>query len=140
MTEPELRQAIPQVQTVARPAAGPGGTRGSWMLPGTLLAGRLFDTTFFFRNRRLERVEQLWSTSQPRCDAVATFEAVLNSLTSQWGPATVASDPGEAGSANQSASWVQAQTSVVLVSRESPGQCAVRLVHKPQNVKDASEL
>ncbi|CAN5546119.1 hypothetical protein BH11PSE7_BH11PSE7_29770 [soil metagenome] len=141
MSEAELQAALPDVQPLRRAVAGPHGLRGLWSLPHTPVVGVPFDTTFYFRDKRLQQVEQLFVNTQPGCDARASYTALVNELSARYGKQLTANDSA-AGSAgmNISSSWVAGDTDVVASIAMSAARCSMRLIYRERAVKDADEL
>jgi hypothetical protein len=141
MTEAELQAALPAVQPLRRAIPGPHGLRGLWALPHTPVAGIPFDTTFYFRDRRLQQVEQLYINTQPTCDARASYAALVNELSARYGKQLTANDSAAGGAGmNISSTWVTGDTDVVASIAESAARCSIRLIYRERVVKDADAL
>ncbi len=141
MSEAEVQAALPAAQALRRPVSGPRGLRGLLVMPGTPVAGIPFDTTFFFRDRRLQLVEQLYISTQPGCDAKPAFGALVAQLHGRYGQELTANDTAAgAGGANVTSSWVAGDTDVVASIAESAARCSIRLIYRERVLKDADEL
>ena len=56
MSEADLQAALPALQRVARPAPGPRGMRGQWMLPQSRDGVLAWETVFYLKDKRLQRI------------------------------------------------------------------------------------
>lgn len=126
MTVPQLRQAVPSLQRVARPARLAGGLAGRWSAPALHVAGVALKPTFFFAAGELRRVEYLATDADP-----ASFTALRNWGRARWGAELGAWDPDASF-----ASWASDDVDAYL-QRSGP---KLRLVLKRRELKDASEL
>ena len=140
MSEPQLLTTLPEVQRLHRPLPGPGGSRGLWTLPHTTVARHPFDTVFYFRNRQLQRIEQTWVSSAQPCDARAVFDDVTREVQARYGTSVVRGNDTINADTGQTALWVANDTDLLAILQDSSTRCVVRLVNKPRNLKDDSEL
>lgn len=140
MSEPQLLSTLPDVQRLHRPLPGPGGSRGLWALPRTTVAHHPFETVFYFRNRQLQRIEQTWVSSAQPCDARAVFADVTRDVQTRYGASVVQGSDTPSTETGQTALWVAEDTDLLAILQDSSTRCAVRLVNKPRNLKDDSEL
>jgi hypothetical protein len=134
--EATLQQSFPQLHKAARPVPGPHGTRGLWMLSDELVAGLKFDTVFFFKARRLERIEQRRELAPQVC--AKQFDQLTALLETRMGNAVRSSDLS--GDANRSAAWSIETYRLAAFQTLANGSCTVMLVHEPLIAKDAAEL
>ena len=126
MTVPQLRQAVPSLQRVARPTRLAGGLAGSWSAPPTHVAGVPLKPTFFFAAGQLRRVEYLAADA-----GAASFAALRKWGRARWGAELGAWDPDASF-----ASWSSDDVDVYL----QQAGAKLRLVVKRRELKDASEL
>ena len=134
--EAALQQTFPDLRKTARPMPGPHGTRGLWTLSDELVAGMKFDTVFFFKARRLERIEQRRLLAPQIC--AKQFDQLIAALESRMGTAVRSSELPE--TANRSAAWSMETYRVAAFQTPANGSCTVMLVHEPLIAKDAAEL
>jgi hypothetical protein len=135
MSADELRQAVPDLERVQRPARLAGGLAGSWRAAPSVIAGLPFEPVFYFAGDQLRRVE--WSASaegQPDLGAAA-FAEILAWGRGSFGPELASNDPGSAYAA-----WVQGDTDVYAQRSADARHASVRLVYKLRQLKDGSEL
>lgn len=135
MSADELRAALPDVERVQRPQRLAGGLSGNWRAPPSVLAGLLFETTFFFAGGDLQRVESVAALQAESDRGAAAFAQLLDWGRSSFGPEAGARDPGSAY-----ASWVSGDTDIYLQHVDSPQRATVRLVYKARQRKDGSAL
>ncbi|MFZ3220164.1 MAG: hypothetical protein WA174_09020 [Rhodoferax sp.] len=140
MSEPQLLSTLPDVQRLHRPLPGPGGSRGLWALPRTTVAQHPFETVFYFRNRQLQRIEQTWVSSAQPCNARAVFADVTRDVQTRYGASVLQGSDTPSTETGQTVLWVAEDTDLLAILQDSGTRCAVRLVNKPRNLKDDSEL
>jgi hypothetical protein len=131
MTLAELRETMPGLERLARPVVAPRGLRGQWRLAGTSLVGQPFDSVFYLRNQKVERIEQVRSAAVP-CNEDSTFRNVVQSLGLGYGSVPNGMDAfGVTG---------DGLADVAAHLQTSAEACVVRVVYQPRVVKDASTL
>ncbi len=127
----ELRQAVPELRRVPRPARLAGGLVGSWSGPDIDIAGTTMVPTFYFAGDVLQRVE--YANAGPTPDPA--FDSLLAWGRTQWGQELASSSP-EASYAT----WTREDMSVYLQKTLPPQRPSVRLVFKRIVAVDASTL
>ncbi len=110
------------------------------MAPTTVLAGLPFEAVFFFRNKQLQRIEQVWSASSAACSEQNTFTPLNQALQRRFGANPVLANGFEAGEQQLSAAWTQDASEVVAHFSRSAARCSLRVVYQAREAKDASEL
>lgn len=140
MDETALKQVFPDVHRLTRPVLGPRRIRGNWRLEHTPLANLSLDTTFFFRNRQLVRIEQQTVLSQAICPTSMSDEAWFAGLQARYGTGLTANNTDAGGQRQQSTIWVAQGADVSLYLTQQTEQCGVLVVYQPHTEKDASEL
>jgi hypothetical protein len=106
------------------------------MLSDELVAGLKFETVFFFKARRLERIEQRRELAPQVC--AKQFDQLTALLETRMGNAVRSSDLS--GDANRSAAWSMETYRLAAFQTLANGSCTVMLVHEPLIAKDAAEL
>jgi hypothetical protein len=138
--EAAVQQAYPDLRKTARPLPGPRGTRGLWSLSDTVVAGMTFETVFYFKARRLERIEQRKLVAPSECGR--QFDLLTTALEARLGTAVRSSE--SQGSASRSAAWGLDTYRVAAyqtnTQTQAAGSCTVMLTHEPLSAKDAAEL
>jgi len=130
MTLAELQAVYPSLERMPRPVMAPHGLRGQWRLTDTLVAGLPFETIFFFRGQRVQRIEQLGAEEAQPCAPQQAFAAVVNATGLGYGGGQSGMDAfGTAGGADVSAHL-----------QITSAACAIRVVYKPTVLKDGSTL
>jgi len=125
MTAQQLRQVVPGLHPVPRPARLAGGLVGRWAGPAIQVAGVALTPTFFFAKGRLARVEYVASAPPP-----GAYDKLLAWGRRKWGPELAQRSPE-----GTYASWARDEVDAYLQQASQ-----VRLVIKQRMVKDASEL
>lgn len=134
--ETALQQVFPELRKTRRPVAGPHGARGLWTLSEDTVAGMKFESVFFFKAHRLERIEQRRLAAPTLC--TQQFDQLTAALELRMGAAVRSSDAPASGS--RSAAWSMETYRVAAFQTPTAGACTVMLVHEPLSTKDASEL
>ncbi len=137
LTDAELQTVLPEVQRLHKPVTGPRGLRGVWEIADTRLHGLPFTSTFYLRDKRVQRVEQLWNAHTTQCTAEPAFGAIAADLDAQYGAGMAA---GEEQDAQQSSVWLAGDFDVVAYFTRTPVACSIRLVYQWHQTRDASEL
>lgn len=136
MEESSLLQALPDLHKTARVVSGPRGTRGLWALPERVVAGIPLETVFFFKARKLERIEQRRLAPPAQCSQ--QFDQLTATLESRIGTAVRSTELVQNG--NRSAAWSLEAYRLAAFQTTAAGSCTVMLVHEPLILKDAAEL
>lgn len=136
LDEASLTQTVPDLQKLPRALPGPRGSRGVWAMPERMVAGVPLETVFFFKARKLERIEQRKQFASTRCNQ--QFDQLTAALEVQLGGA-VRSTELEPNS-NRSAAWNLETYRLAAFQTRAAGTCNVMLVHEPLNLKDAADL
>jgi hypothetical protein len=138
--ESAVQQAYPDLRKAARPLPGPRSTRGLWSLSDTVVAGMTFETVFYFKARRLERIEQRKLVAPSECGR--QFDLLTTALEARLGTAVRSNESH--GSASRSAAWGLDTYRVAAYQTNTQTQaavgCTVMLTHEPLSAKDAAEL
>lgn len=129
MTAQQLREAVPALESVARPAHMSGGLAGNWRGPAVEVAGVRLVPTFFFADAQLRRVEYVASP------AAGAFGALL-----AWGRATWGTELASQEREGAYATWARGDVDAYLQQTHAPQHMQVRLVIRRSALKDASEL
>ncbi len=127
----ELRETLPGLERLARPVVAPRGLRGQWRLAGTSLVGQPFDSVFYLRGQKVERIEQVRSAAAP-CSEDATFRNVVQSMALDYG-----SVPNGMDAFGISADGTVDVAAHLQISADA---CVIRVVYQPRVLKDASTL
>lgn len=131
MNASQLREAVPGLFRVARPARLAGGLVGRFSAPDIPIAGESLAPTFYFVGEELQRVEYVEAPPMPD----RSFEALLAWGRAQWGQELASSSPEALY-----ATWTREDMNVYLQRTLPPMQPSVRLVFRRIIAKDASEL
>ena len=140
ISEAELQATFTTLNRVKKPLLGPHGVRGLWALPNTTLAGVLFETTFYLRDKHVTRIEQLRQATGQVCRDESEFSALVSSLKIQYGAGIMSSDPADNQATQRAAVWEVGASEVRALFSPSPNQCSIRVIYTAHLEKDASEL
>ena len=140
ITEQALQASFSQIYRVSKPLAGPHGLRGLWALTNTSVSGLAFETTFFLKNKVLNRIEQRWAAAANQCSPPAPFTQLIADMRLQYGAGLISTDSTGAGPTQRSEAWVAGDADVLVYLNQSPSQCAILLIYKPHVEEDAATL
>ena len=136
--EAGLQQLLPTVRKTTKPVVGPHGVRGLWTLPDEALAGMSFETIFFFRGHKLERIEQRRSVPSSQCSQ--QFDHLTATLEVRLGAAVRSSEMSISEPANRSAAWSLEAFRTAAFQILNASACTLMLVHEPLDTRDGSSL
>lgn len=140
-SERDLFIVFPDLKKVTRPALGPRGERGRWILDGTNLAGLKYATTFFIRTAKIVRVEQLWTSVEQDCANGHASALFLSRTQQQFGIGQKSNLLADNENTQPSvADWVVGDADIALHLSMAPAQCSARLTYKTAHFNDASTL
>lgn len=135
MSADELRAAVPALERVQRPQRLAGGLVGSWHSTPVMMAGLMFEPTFFFAASQLRRVEYVATLQGAPESGAAAFDELVQWGRSAFGAELASRDPG-----NAYAAWVSSDTDIYVQHVSDPRRGSVRLVYKARQLRDGSEL
>lgn len=140
ITEPELQATFADVHRLRKPVLGPHGLRGLWALPNTPVSGLPFETTFYVKDKRVDRIEQRWTSTERLCGNQPSFSALVSDMTSKYGAGLVSNDAADNETTKRSGVWQAGEFDVLAHLSQSPSQCAILVIYEAHVGKDASEL
>jgi len=138
LSETTLTTAVPDIQRLRKPQAGPHGLRASWGLPSVALDQGRLETLFFTRNQAVVHIEERWRAEPARCQAGSRYQALVMRLNQRLGQTGVAN--GDAQAPQASTAWAAGAYDVRLYLTQMPGNCQLLLVHELHAERDPSEL
>lgn len=151
---PALQARLPQLQRATPPVRGPRGLRGTRVARGDFWQGFALQSTFYFRNQNVVRIEQRGLARVPETCQTGWEQQLADTLDHRWGPSLSSTDNTGTPDWQHVTVWVQGDLQArLLVGRGSntaaPGAanakpmvapCAVLLVLEPYAPQDASSL
>ena len=140
VSESDLLLAFDSAQKLRKPSLGPHGLRGLWVLLDTQISGLPFVTTFYMRDKLVQRIEQYWATTERLCANRPSLSNLLLDMKEKYGTGLSSSDFGEGDTQLQSTVWEAGTVDVLMHQSLSPSQCSIRVIYKEHETKDASEL
>jgi len=138
LSEQTLKGEIPAVTKAVKPMWGPHGVRGLWLLNKTNLYGQIFNTTFFFKNNRIERIEQRQISTDALC--TLNYTSLISTLDETYGQAVKGADTDQTVDGNRSAAWVLVNFKVMAYKLQDSSRCELLVAFEPHQEKDASSL
>jgi len=139
-SEAELQARFESLVRMRKPVAGPNGLRGLWALPDTPISGWPFQTTFYFKDKRVSRIEQRWTSTAESCADVSVFTAVVAGIGATHGGGLIAQDGTDGDVTRQSVVWQSGAFDTLAYESQSATVCSIFVIYKPHLSKDASEL
>jgi hypothetical protein len=131
MSHEQVAASLADAQPVRSPRRLSSGALGSLRVTDALCEGAHFEQTLFFAHQKLTQMD-LVLISPSAEDAVSRIQAaLLQSLRARLGPELAAGD---------SASWVSADTDVMLFRSGRSDHPSLRVVIKQRQLVDAGEL
>ena len=140
ISELELQATFGTLQRLHKPTSGPRGVRGLWALPNTKIAGFPLETTFYIKDKRVQRIEQRWLSREPLCGNQSIFSVATSELQAKYGKGLNSSDSVQKETTLKSTIWEAGTFDVVSHSAQSHAQCSLIIIYKPHLENDASEL
>lgn len=137
-TEQQLQVRLPTLRKMAKPTKGAHGFRGLWSLSKSEIIGLNFETTFFFKNHILGRIEQRWASFNRRC--ATPYEDLVSSLTLKYGPGMTTDGAISEQDRNQSSVWMPGAYQVSTYQIYYTGHCELLLTFDKHLEKDSTEL
>lgn len=141
LTAHDVQQAFPEAVPVRAPARLSSGAIGLLRQAHALCEGLPFAQTFYFKAEQLTQVEMTWlgDESHASTDSASAFTALVRSISSQLG-AELSTAASTATTVMESASWTNANSSVVLFRSGKADKPVVRLVVRQRELVDGSTL
>jgi hypothetical protein len=139
---PELQARLPQLKRATPPVRGPRGLRGTRVVKGDFWQGFALESTFFFRNQDVVRIEQRGLARQPETCQAGWEQRLADTLDQRWGPSLSSTDDTGTPDWQRATVWVQGdlQARLLAGAGDSPARCTVLLVLEPYAPQDASSL
>ena len=139
-TEGELRDSVETLAKVHKPKLGPHGLRGLWSLPKSLISGLPFETVFFIAEKRVQRIEQRTSPSESECKNPNAINKIFSAMDARYGTGLSALDTGGNEVSVSIRVWEAGIFDAVSHFSQSPHQCALLIIYKWHEEKNASSL
>jgi hypothetical protein len=140
LDEGQLKSAVIGVSRLNKAVQGPRGLRGTWKVLDTQLANLHFDSIFFTRSGRIERIEQQSESIDPGCAEQNFYDVLVLEMAKKYGTAIMAEDRSSGPRPHQSFAWGRADFDVLMHIWRSPSRCSVLIVHGSHVEKDSNEL
>jgi len=138
LSEQALKESLPDVARVLKPSWGPRGVRGIFTLSSVNLHGQTFDVVFYFKDRRLARIEHRRIPPVDRCET--DFTNLISTLNQEYGAGIGAADSTNAVDSRASAAWMGERFTAVVFKLTEKNRCELRVAFEPRLDKDASTL
>lgn len=140
LSEQVLVAIVPELERVVKPVQGPRNSRGKWVLPDMRFGTQPYIATYFIRAGRVSRIEYLSTAPSLECSKRIPFDLALAQLSTTYGKSQIFGLFDGDGKSTQSAAFSTQTVDVSLHFSLTPGDCSTRVIFKPREQKDASEL
>jgi len=138
LTAQTLKESIPAITKAVKPMWGPHGVRGLWLLNNTKQYGQIFNTTFFFKVNRIERIEHRQISTDAQC--AVNYTSMISSLEGIYGQAVKGAGTDLTVDGSRSAGWVLVNFKVMAYKLQDSSRCELLVAFEPHQEKDASSL
>jgi len=140
LSEQALTSVIPELIRAKKPMVGPRHSIGKWLLQDARLGKESYLATYFIKSGLVTRIEYLSTASRPLCEKRTPFELALSELASVYGSSQVSGAFEGSGRYTQSAAFISQTIDIALHYSLTPDDCSTRIIFKPRELKDGSEL
>lgn len=140
LSEQALVAMIPELERAASPVQGPRNTKGKWVLPDIRFGTEPYIATLFIRGAKVRRIEYLSTASLLHCTQRIPFELAKEELRSLYGPSQSFDEYENDGKTTLSTAFGTYAVIVSLHLSMTPDACTTRVIFRPRELKDASEL
>ncbi|MDZ7938335.1 MAG: hypothetical protein U5M53_08670 [Rhodoferax sp.] len=139
---PNLQARLPKLQRATPPVRGPRGLRGTRVVTGDYWQGFALESTFFFRDQNVVRIEQRGLARQAETCQAGWEQRLADTLDQRWGPSLSSTEDTGTPDWQRATVWVQGalQARLLAGAGGSPARCTVLLVLEPYAPQDASSL
>lgn len=138
--ERELIGSIRTLEQVAQPAVGPRNTRGRWIQRDVYLGIEAFDSTFYLKSGRVQRIELVSTAPEDRCRARTPWAGAIAALTAWQAKEAVTGQFDTGNNMQQAAHWSAGDLDASVYLSVTADACSTKVAFKKREVKDASEL
>lgn len=138
LSEQALKKAFPAAQKVLKPIHGPHGERGLLVIKNPDWTEDDPEITFYFKARRLQRIEQRWAS--PRNNCGAPYATLVLNLDSRYGVGIRSDDGDISKGQGQSSAWIADKFKVAAHMILNQNHCDLLVAFEPHQEVDASQL
>ena len=141
LTEQSLREQLPEVVRLEKPVWGPHRVRGTYTLRNAVLNRQTFHAIFYFKDGRVDRIEQRQSNPVAQCDVqYASLNASLGAIYGSERGSDERPEAVQGVAEQQSNAWSSNTFNVHLYKMQDENRCELMVVFMPHTEIDASTL
>jgi hypothetical protein len=140
LSEQALIAMIPELERSASPVPGPRKTIGKWVLTDMRFGTEPYVATYFVRGAKVRRIEYLSSATWMRCSQRIPLELAQAELRSQYGERQSSDEFESDGKTTMSAAFGSYAVVAAVYFSMTSETCTTRVVFRPRELKDATEL
>lgn len=137
-SEQAFQESMPEVSKVLKPNWGPHGVRGLFTLKNVKLNGQNFEVVFYFKNKRLARIEHRRVPIDGKCDS--DFNILISTLNLKYGVGTGSADASQSGNSGTSFAWKGEAFTAIAYKLVDKNRCEFLVALEPRHDIDASTL
>ena len=138
LSEQAFQESMPEVSKVLKPNWGPHGVRGLFTLNKVNLHGQNFDVVFYFKNKRLARIEHRRVPIDGKCES--DFNVLISTLNLKYGVGTGSADASQSVNSGTSFAWKGESFTASAYKLVDKKRCEFLVALEPRYDIDASTL
>ena len=138
LSEQAFQESMPEVTKALKPNWGPHGVRGLFTLNKVNLHGQNFDVVFYFKNKRLARIEHRRVLIDGKCES--DFNVLISPLNLKYGDGTGPADASQSRNSGASFAWKGERFTAMAYKLVNKSRCEFLVALEPRHDIDASTL
>lgn len=138
LSEQAFQESMPAVTKALKPNWGPHGVRGLFTLNKVNLHGQNFDVVFYFKNKRLARIEHRRVLIDGKCES--DFNVLISTLNLKYGDGTGPADASQSRNSGASFAWKGERFTAMAYKLVNKSRCEFLVALEPRHDIDASTL
>ena len=138
LSEQAFQESLPEVTKALKPKWGPHGVRGLFTLNKVNLHGQNFDVVFYFKNKRLARIEHRRVPIDGKCES--DFNVLISTLNLKYGVGTGSADASQSVNSGTSFAWKGESFTAIAYKLVEKNRCEFLVALEPRHDIDASTL
>jgi len=138
LSEQAFQESLPEVTKALKPNWGPRGVRGLFTLNKVNLHGQNFDVVFYFKNKRLARIEHRREPIKGKCES--DFNVLISTLNLRYSEGTGPEVASRSGYPGTSFAWRGEGFAALAYKLVEKNRCELLVALVPRHDRDASTL
>jgi len=129
---------MPEASKVLKSNWGPHGMRGLFTLKNVNMNGQNFEVVFYFKNKRLTRIEHRRAPIDGKCES--DFNVLISNLNLKFRDGTVLADASQSRNSGTSFAWKGESFTAMAYKLVDQNRCEFLVALEPRHDIDASAL